>query len=593
MDKQTIIGFVLIAAVLMVWMWTNSPKPGEHIPTPDTLVTKAIPAKRDTIPPPVKPRELADTDTLGSTFAPLVGGGEKILIVKTALYTAEVTTRGGLLRKWELSNYKTWNGYPVQMVSPDHGGNYSLLFTTKEGKLVNTRSLQFDASFRPWEKIELEGEDSLIVDLVLNVSASSRIVKRLVFRNGRYTLESRFEFVNMQDIIANYEYAITWENGIPYAEHNSVNESGFSHAYAFAGGEKTELDASDAGVKVEEKFNGDVDWLAIRNKYFAVALIPKQNGNNGFELEGINTPQENHGVRKEYSVFLKMPFKGNSQQSETMAVFLGPLDMDVIRPLNRNLEKIISLGAAWVIRPIAEYILLPVFGFLKSLIPNFGIVIIVFSILIKVALNPLSKTSMKSMKKMQALQPMMEEIRAKYKDDQQKTNQQIMSLYKDYGVNPASGCLPLILQMPILYALYSIFSSSIELRQATFFGWITDLSIPDILFTLPFKIPFFGINEFSGLALAMGLTMFIQQKMTVTDPRQKMMVWMMPLMLTLLFNSFPSGLNLYYFVFNLLSIGQQYLTNKDIAKEPLKKVDPQKRKEGFLERLAKNVPKVK
>ena len=593
MDKQTIVGFVLIAAVLMVWMWTNAPKPGEHGPTTDTVATKAISAKRDTVPIPAKPKELTETDTLGSTFAPLVGGREKVLIVKTDLYTAEVTTKGGLLRKWELNKYKTWNKYPVQMVSPDRGGNYSLVFATKEGKLVNTRSLQFNASFRPWERIELKGEDSLSIDLALNVTPSSRIVKRFVFKNGQYTFQSRIEFVNMQDIIANYEYAISWENGLPYAEHNSVNEAGFSQAYAFAGGEKTELDASDAGVKVDEKFNGDVDWLAIRNKYFAVALIPEQKGNNGFELEGINIPQENNGVRKEYSVFFKMPFKGNPQQSETMTVFLGPLDMEVIQPLNRNLEKIISLGAAWVIRPIAEYILLPIFGLLKSFIPNFGIVIIVFSILIKVALNPLSKTSMKSMKKMQALQPMMGEIREKYKDDQQKMNQQIMSLYKDYGVNPASGCLPLILQMPILYALYNIFSSSIELRQAAFFGWITDLSIPDVLFTLPFKLPFFGINEFSGLALAMGLTMFIQQKMTVTDPRQKMMVWMMPLMLTLLFNSFPSGLNLYYFVFNLLSIGQQYLTNKDVAKEPLKKIDPQKRKQGFLERLAKNVPKVK
>ena len=174
---------------------------------------------------------------------------------------------------------------------------------------------------------------------------------------------------------------------------------------------------------------------------------------------------------------------------------------------------------------------------------------------------------------MQALTPMMNEIREKYKDDPQKMNQQIMNLYKEYGVNPAAGCLPLLLQMPILFALYAVFRSSIELRQASFIGWITDLSIPDAIVHLPFTIPFFGITEVSGLALAMGVTMFVQQKMTVTDPRQKAMVWMMPILMTLMFNSLPSGLNLYYFVFNLLSIGQQMWINKQHGNEPLRKVE--------------------
>jgi YidC/Oxa1 family membrane protein insertase len=188
---------------------------------------------------------------------------------------------------------------------------------------------------------------------------------------------------------------------------------------------------------------------------------------------------------------------------------------------------------------------------------------------------------------------MMNEIREKQKDDPQKMNQQIMNLYKEYGVNPAAGCLPLLLQMPILYALYRVFSSSIELRQAGFMLWITDLSIPDTIGKLPFTLPLFGISTVSGLALAMGITMFIQQKMTVTDPRQKSMVWLMPIMMTLLFNSFPSGLNLYYFVFNILSIGQQLLINRQHESEPLRKVDPKKKSGGIMERLTRDLPKLK
>jgi YidC/Oxa1 family membrane protein insertase len=252
-----------------------------------------------------------------------------------------------------------------------------------------------------------------------------------------------------------------------------------------------------------------------------------------------------------------------------------------------------NLGAAWIIRPISEYVMIPIFNLLRWLIPNFGLVIIVFSILIKIALHPLTKTSMSSMKKMQALTPLMNEVREKYKDDPQKMNQSIMNLYKEYGVNPAAGCLPLLLQMPILFALYAVFRSSIELRQAAFFGWITDLSVPDTILKLPAAIPLLGITDISGLALAMGITMFVQQKMTVTDPRQKTMVWMMPVLMTLMFNGLPSGLNLYYFVFNLLSIGQQMWINKQHGGEPLRKVEQKRKSGGIMDRLTRDLPKVK
>jgi YidC/Oxa1 family membrane protein insertase len=198
---------------------------------------------------------------------------------------------------------------------------------------------------------------------------------------------------------------------------------------------------------------------------------------------------------------------------------------------------------------------------------------------------------MKSMKKMQSLQPMMEEIRTKFKDDPNQINIQIMKLYKDYGVNPAGGCLPLLVQMPILYALYALFANSIQLRQAEFVWWIKDLSVPDVIFDLPLTLPLVGVHNISGLALLMGITMFIQTKMTTTDPRQKAMVWMMPVMMTLIFNSLPSGLNLYYFVFNLLAIGQQVFINKQHDNVPLQKVSEKKRSGGIMNALTKNLPK--
>ncbi|MDX1427540.1 MAG: membrane protein insertase YidC, partial [Salegentibacter mishustinae] len=187
--------------------------------------------------------------------------------------------------------------------------------------------------------------------------------------------------------------------------------------------------------------------------------------------------------------------------------------------------------------------------------------------------------------KMQLLQPKITEIKEKLKDDQQKMSKETMKLYKTYGVNPAGGCLPLLLQMPIFVALWGLFQTAIELRQQPFIFWIKDLSTPDVIYNLGFKLPLFGIQQISGLALLMGITTFIQQKMSMKDPKQQALIYIMPVMLTILFMSFPSGLNLYYFMFNLLSIAQQYYINHKHSDMVLEPVKNQNKKPGFMDRL--------
>ena len=173
------------------------------------------------------------------------------------------------------------------------------------------------------------------------------------------------------------------------------------------------------------------------------------------------------------------------------------------------------------------------------------------------------------MKDMQKIQPLMAEIREKYKDEPQRINSETMKLYKEHGVNPVGGCLPMILQMPLLIALFIVFRSTIQLRGAMFIpGWITDLSQPDTIFTLSFSLPMYG-NEFNILPILMALTMIFQSKMTMQDPKQKMMVYIMPIFMLLIFNRFPSGLNLYYTLFNLFTIVQQKFISKGSEKEPV------------------------
>jgi YidC/Oxa1 family membrane protein insertase len=594
MDKRSTLGFVLIGLVMLLWLWLQTPPPQQPGAThPDTSAQHVAPPPVEPAPVQQAARDTSGTPDAGTFFAPRLSGAEKILVVETDLYRAEISTRGGVIRSWELKKFVTWDGHPVDLTYSEKGGDLSLLFTSSDGKLIDTRNFYFDASYAAGSTVQVDGTNQHTVTLTLPLSNGGRIVKVLTFTNGSYALDAQFRFENMGQAISNFEYQVVWENGVPYAEYNSVDESSFAMGYAYSGGEMIELDAPKHAEPKKQDINGVTDWVATRNKYFTVAILAEPGKSQGAYLEGDARSMPDNGMLEHYSLALKMPLKGGAVETANVKVYLGPLDYSIVKGLGRGLEHIMNLGAAWIIRPIAEYVMIPLFEFLRMFIPNYGIVIIIFSLIIKIALHPLTKTSMGSMRKMQALTPMMNEIKEKFKDDPQKMNQQVMNLYKEYGVNPASGCLPLLLQMPILFALYAVFRSNIALRQAHFFGWITDLAVPDVIVHLPFSIPLFGMSAISGVALAMGVTMFVQQKMSTTDPRQKAMVWMMPIMMTLLFNGFPSGLNLYYFVFNLLSIGQQMIFNRQHAGDPLRKVEAKKKQGGWMNRITKDLPKLK
>jgi len=595
MDRQAILGYVLIFVVLVVWLWLNAPPASrQEAPAQDAQVqTQAKDTLQRRQTPELQER-VTRIEPLGKFFAGRETGPERIVTIETDLYRAEITTRGGMVKEWVLKKYMTWNGHPLQLVNYEKKGDFSLLFTTTDGRLINTRDLYFDLQHFGSQTVTLSGDDEFSIDLLLPTTTGGRIVKRLKFKNGEYDLEAELKFNRVADVIANFEYQVVWESGLRYAEENSIDESGFAAAYAYAGKELTEIDAPNLDEQPEKVLSGTVDWVAMRTKYFALALIPSKGSSEGAYLEGARQQAPDRGAIESYNIAIKMPFKGGVEEAATIRVYLGPVDYDLLKSYEIDLEQIVSLGWAWLIRPISEYIMLPLMSALHYVVPNWGVVIILFSIIIKIALHPLSKSSMRSMKRMQALQPMMNEIREKYKDDPQKMNQQILNLYKEYGVNPAGGCFPILLQLPILIALYNVFRAAIELRQAGFVWWITDLSIPDRIVSLPFEIPLFGVKDVSGLALLMGITMFIQQKMTVKDPRQKAMVWLMPILMTLLFNGFPSGLNLYYFVFNLLSIGQQIIVNRQADEEPLRKVDPKKRRRGgIFGKITKDLPRLK
>jgi YidC/Oxa1 family membrane protein insertase len=265
MDKKTTIGFVLIGLVLLIWMWVQTPPAPPARPPAADSSRSAMAAPKDTIRAE-RPAVSRDTlvhspqDNLGTYFSPRASGEEKIIVITTDLYTAEITTKGGLIRKWELSGYKSWDGHPVQLVDFDKGGDFGLLFTSGDGKLINTRSLYFDAREKSWTTYRLRGDQSVVLELSLPVADGRRLAKRMTFTNGKYTFETEFDFVGMGQAISNFEYQIVWENGLQYAERNSVDESNFALGYAYSGGELIEVDAGKNGETTKRDING-VDGL--------------------------------------------------------------------------------------------------------------------------------------------------------------------------------------------------------------------------------------------------------------------------------------------------------------------------------------------
>ena len=610
MDKRSVLGFVVIGLILIAWLTytnyvqkkqqpvkqqTEQPKDSGKISTTFTDTTKKNTPKDTTS---IKDTSKVDYATqYGKIFyentiyydtAVEKKVGQKNITIENKKSIIEFTNYGGCLLSYTMKDFKTWNQKPLQLIDWKKGKELHLFFTTKDGRMLNTKDLVFNCDYTPNDNVNVENKNEykLKFELFVSNDSTQKIIKTYTFKPDSYEFEVNYELVNSDKFISDSKYEVIWETSLNLTEYRSDEESSFAEAYAYMGGELKQKDASDFTQDAKpDDLNGNTDYVCSRIKYFGVYIMPDKIKGDGSYLSGYKEKLPDEGLKKNYSIGMKMNIKNDKDDKASFKILIVPMDYKFLREYETDLTKTMRFALDFIVRPIAQYFIIPFFTFLHSFIPNYGIVIIVFAIALKILLNPLTKKQTDSMRKMSGLNPKISAIREKYKGDSVKANQQIMKLYKEEGVNPASGCLPLILQLPILYALFGVFRSTIELRQTPFFGWIHDLAAPDVLFTLPFKIPFFGISQVAGLATLMGITMIVQQKMTVTDPKQKAMVWLMPIMFTLIFFNFPSGLNLYYFTFNILSIGQQIYTTKikPPPPEPVKSNKPPKK--SFLKRM--------
>ena len=489
---------------------------------------------------------------------------EESIAVHTSLYTAIISnTGGGSLKHYRLKNYYgAWeNGVYVDSI------NVTLLSSSEEGcaPCVGSNNITFDLPFECSTPMGWKNNKNIY----LSENESIEIVCSYVDEDGedytKITTLQEGSFVFNHEILnnnSNQDVYLTWDSGINNTEKNLYDENSYSGASVsynkeietasfIPGSLQDKLDALD--------YVGDIDWAAFRNKYFILAMIPEKNSIiNNVKMGGVTRQLTENGFSPSYYATLV------GQGSIKIKSYLGPLDIDNINSLNTTLDRIMNFG--WfVIQPFSRGILW-LLKFLHSFGLNYGVILILFAFLVRIVTGPLTKKSFESTQKMQAIQPKLKKIQDKYKSDPQKLNTEMVKLYRDNNVNPVGGCIPMLLQMPLLFSLFLVFRSTIEFRGAPFFGWIKDLSLPDTIFNLPFTIPVYG-DQVAFLPILLGISMFLTQKMSMANmqgsaSQQKYMMYFMSGFFFLIFNSFPSGLNLYYLIYNILN----YLQQKSLKK---------------------------
>ena len=516
---------------------------------------------------------------------PVVGGSgvESFITISTPLYIATLSNRsGGSFVSYTLveegsDGLKYVGGYdddgffqsdlPVSLIMPsqercvpclayydDRNDKYH--FINQPFTLLNFSSTV--------DTVYLDFTDSIELKYVLlGAEGKMMIEKSIIFSANKY-INNHFFKINDDNFDYSSNLEILWSGGLRPTEEKEDEDIQYSSGIISQAGEIEDVQtkASDKIVS-REVFKGRTEWVGVRTKYFMSALIV----DGVSEYAVLSAENVSFGGREQtpiYSAGIGYPLDVTSISSN---IYLGPLDVDHIAKTGTDLDAAMNWGFS-LIRPISKGVLWVLKFMHNTFRLNYGFVLLLFAVLIRLITGPLTKKSYESSQNMQKIQPEIKKIQGKYKGDPQRLNRETMGLYKKHKVNPLGGCLPILLQMPLLWALFIVFRTTIEFRGAPFVLWISDLSKPDVVFDLPFSIPIYG-DGVAVLPLIMGATLLLTMRMSsaTMDKSQKPVMYFMNGFFILLFNTFPSGLNLYYTTYNLFSFFQQRSIKNKLAEK--------------------------
>lgn len=581
MDKNTLLGLLIIGVILFGFSWFNTKKQQEfdkqQAQMLDSInrVTKSAERVEDSVlfsdlndSLKTMQAEQALEQHLGHTLYQATKGTETFYTVENDVMALTFSNKGGRVSSVTLKDYKTYAGAPLKLFA-DSSSHFDLSFFIKQGyndAQIQTSEYYFTPLTTDWDFSENEEQKEII--LRLTVDSASYVDYVYTVKRDSYMIDFDIRFVGMQQLLSptQSDMEIVWQNIGPQNEKGFENENNYTTiAYNYPGDDDIEQLGMSKESK-EETINAKLKWVAFKQQFFSSIFIADNDFMNGSVRYSTFAPGE--GKIKTFHAQLSVPYTQQVDQYN-FNFYFGPNKYSVLKRYNDlHIQKLVPLGG-WIVGWINRWIVIPTFDFLGKYIANYGIIILLLTIFIKILLSPLTYKSYLSTAKMRLLKPDIDKLNEKYPkpEDAMKKQQAMLALYKSAGANPMGGCLPLLIQFPILIAMFRFFPASIELRGKSFL-WADDLSSYDSILQLPFNIPFYG-DHVSLFALLMAVSVFISSKInyaqnaaTTAGPQmfgmKFMMLYLMPLMLLFWFNNYSSGLSYYYLVSNIITIGQTY-----------------------------------
>lgn len=515
-------------------------------------------------------------------------GSNEPVVLENELLKVKINPRGGRIASVQLKNFKSYNKEPLIMFEGE-GNKFGLLFGSA-GQNINTNELYFSPSAK---SLNVAKSDSSSLTMRLTHSNGKYIDYIYSLKGGSYNVGLTIATNGMQDVVAPTQQHLTlnWETILKQKEKDIPSEQRYSGTY-FKQADASIDHLSLSKSEKKEIVGGKIKWFSFKQHFFSNVLIAENSFDKG-ELE-VNTSAD-LGVVKSFAANMQIPFGRQEITSFPMKFYFGPNQLNILEKQGFEIEKQIDLGY-WPLKYINRWVVLPVFNFLESFGWGYGLIILVLTILLKMVLLPLTYKSYLSMAKMRILKPEMDEIKAKVGDDNATLLQQeYLKLYKKAGVNPLGGCLPMLLQLPIIMAFFFFFPNLFELRQQSFL-WMEDLSTYDAFFNLGFNLPFLG-NHISLMCILMTISTLIytyfNNQVSGATGQMKYIGYITPIIFFGVLNSYPSGLNYYYFLANMMTFAQQYIIRMFVnddkihakIQENKKKPATEKKTSGFQKRM--------
>jgi YidC/Oxa1 family membrane protein insertase len=472
--------------------------------------------------------------------------------VENGMYAATVSEGGGIIKKFRLKNYReklAADSVGMELIKDGAGRDLPLFFSWGTDPARVSELPLYEAG-----PVTRNSDGTIALTMTGRLASGLVVTRKMTFHADNYLIDLEVEVANTSTSALQGSPYLSLV-GHPFNPEAQEGQFLFNGPALFKDGEREEVKVSDLVEDGPQTFQGKIDWTAYEDTYFMMAVAPT--GNAAANPTVRLSSQGGTSVGNVLSGAAEVINPGASRQY-SYTVYFGPKKMADLKAAGHNFNQAVNFGWFGV---VAHPLLILLLWF-YSVVRNYGVAVILVTVLIKLIFWPITHKGMKSMKGMQKLQPKLAELREKYKDDKERMAQAQMELYKTYKINPLGGCLPMVIQIPVFFALYQVLMQAIELRHAPFMLWITDLSAPERL-AVGFNIPYVG--GLPVLTLLMGATMFIQQKMTPTpaaNPETAKIMMFMPVIFTFLFINFAAGLVLYFFVNNLLQMAQQYFINR-------------------------------